>query len=86
MRQNNHGIGTQDALLSQFRGSAWVAGSSRGMWMTRKEIEKQIAALKKEALESDYNTGDPHKWRETIDNISLLSGSLRVILQVRPAI
>jgi hypothetical protein len=37
--------------------------------VTRKEIEKQIAALKKEALECDYTKGDSHKWRETIDNI-----------------
>jgi hypothetical protein len=39
------------------------------MRMTRKEVEKQIAALKKDALQFDYNTGDPHKWREAIDNI-----------------
>jgi hypothetical protein len=64
--------------------SARVAGSSRGMCMTRKEIEKQIAALKKEALACDYNTGDPHKWRVTIDNIWEDIERLEFILQCAP--
>jgi hypothetical protein len=65
-------------------GSARVAGSSRGMCMTRREIEKQIAALKKEALACDYNTGDPHKWRVTIDNIWEDIERLEFILQCAP--
>jgi hypothetical protein len=36
--------------------------------MTRKEIEKQIVALKKKALEFDYN-GDLHAWREAVDGL-----------------
>jgi hypothetical protein len=60
------------------------AGRRKGMCMTRKEIEKQIAALKKEALEYDYNKGDPHKWRETIDNIWQDIERLEFILQCAP--
>jgi hypothetical protein len=52
--------------------------------MNRKEIEKQIAALKKEALESDYNKGDPQGWRETIDNIWQDIERLNFILQCAP--
>jgi hypothetical protein len=84
MRQNNPDIGAQDALPSFRRPSARVAGSSRGMCMTRKEIEKQIAALKKEALACDYNTGDPHKWRVTIDNIWEDIERLNFILECAP--
>jgi hypothetical protein len=52
--------------------------------VTRKEIEKQIAALKKEALECDYTKGDPHKWRETIDNIWQDIKRLKFILECIP--
>jgi hypothetical protein len=52
--------------------------------MNRKEIEKQIAALKKEALDSDYNKGDPQGWRETIDNIWQDIERLNFILQCAP--
>jgi hypothetical protein len=80
MRQNTHNIGAQDALLS-LRARR---GSPEGMCMNRKEIEKQIAALKKEALESDYNKGDPQGWRETIDNIWQDIERLNFILQCAP--
>jgi hypothetical protein len=52
--------------------------------VTRKEIEKQIAALKKEALECDYTKGDPHQWRETIDNIWQDIERLNFILECIP--
>ena len=47
-------------------------------------MEKHIAALKKEALACDYNTGDPHKWRVTIDNIWEDIERLEFILQCAP--
>jgi hypothetical protein len=52
--------------------------------VTRKEIEKHIAALKKDALECDYTKGDPHKWRENIDNIWQDIERLTFILECMP--
>lgn len=80
MRQNNLTPTHGNALLSGRR----VDGSPRGTCMTRKEIEKHIAALKKEALACDYNTGDPHKWRVTIDNIWEDIERLEFILRCTP--
>ena len=74
----DHDIGAQDALLSQ------SADHRKECSVTRKEIEKQIAALKKEALECDYTKGDPHKWRETIDNIWQDIERLKFILECMP--
>jgi hypothetical protein len=74
----DHAIGAQDALLSH------SADHRKECSVTRKEIEKQIAALKKEALECDYTKGDPHKWRETIDNIWQDIERLNFILECMP--
>jgi hypothetical protein len=74
----DHDIGAQDALLSH------SADHRKECSVTRKEIEKQIAALKKEALECDYTKGDPHKWRETIDDIWQDIERLNFILECIP--
>jgi hypothetical protein len=53
--------------------------------VTRKEIEKHITALKKNALECDYTKGDPLKWRETIDNIWQDIERLKFISECMPS-
>ena len=70
--------GAQDALLSR------SADHRKECSVSRKEIEKQIAALKTEALECDYTKGDPHKWRETIDNIWQDIERFKFILECMP--